>query len=319
MTLSPAFRNFLFKSLSVSPWPVVRRAGASAHDLFVICLHRVTNEPYPYWPAISPQIFDEFLTFAKRSLDVVLFKDLDAERVTKKPKLILSFDDGFHDFSEFVLPILGKHGLKANLNVIGECVLSGLRTWNIQIYDFLTHASENQLRGVEFPLLGRMRSNLSESEKHTFGAKLSRALKVLPHAERLRLLPPLAPVLNELPEKHRTRLLSRQDILQAASEGNEIGSHSHSHDSMEFQSMEYFREDFEQSKKLFSNTLNLPLNVYAFPNGSGTEAQSAFLFSQGIKHVLRTDDRRSQRGEKIHPRLYMRGESTAELKYRLLR
>ena len=83
-------------------------------------------------------MFDELLSFVNRHFAVVTLSQLRAP--TAKPKLILSFDDGYRDFLLHAVPILKRHGLHVNQNVIPRCIESGLPPLNVIAADFVGKA-----------------------------------------------------------------------------------------------------------------------------------------------------------------------------------
>src|SRR5688572_19632058 len=92
--------------------------------LVVLNLHQVSPHRNPFWSPMHPQIFEDLLVFLKENFEVVLFKDLNSAN-SKKPKAVLSFDDGYYNFIEYAAPLLEKHRFRANMNVIPSCVESG--------------------------------------------------------------------------------------------------------------------------------------------------------------------------------------------------
>ena len=57
-----------------------------------------------------------------------------------------------------------------------------------------------------------------------------------------------------------------------------IGAHSFSHESMGYESDSFFRADLMQCRNFFEQQLRLPLDAYAFPNGSYRPEQIQALF-----------------------------------------
>src|SRR4051812_14529441 len=65
----------------------------------VLNLHRVSPERNAYWPPLHPDDLDDLLRFVASRFDVCTIADLDrSQGKPDRPRLVLSFDDGYHDF-----------------------------------------------------------------------------------------------------------------------------------------------------------------------------------------------------------------------------
>lgn len=93
---------------------------------------------------------------------------------------------------------------------------------------------------------------------------------------------------------------------------HEVGSHSHSHESMGYETNEYFQADFERSRAWLAGR-GLPCDIYAFPNGSYRDEQVRWLIDQNVRHTLLVDETFSRAGLRSVPRLTVGGGSIAEL------
>src|SRR6202022_1197053 len=91
--------------------------------LTVAMFHRVLKRDDPRWEPALPSwtladdVFDECLAFFKRHYALVTLDDVKAslEGVRRLPprSLLITFDDGFADNSDYALPLLRKHGVSA--------------------------------------------------------------------------------------------------------------------------------------------------------------------------------------------------------------
>src|SRR5580700_7196602 len=69
----------------------------------VLTFHNVERRGFPRYLSIAPQDFEDLLCFLQRHFAFTTFRGL-AEANPDRPKLILSFDDGYYDFVESVTP-----------------------------------------------------------------------------------------------------------------------------------------------------------------------------------------------------------------------
>lgn len=280
----------------------VRGAGVAT----ILNLHRVAHDDGSDYRPLDPVLFDELLAFAKREFAVVTIGELREK--TNKPKLALSFDDGYRDFVTTAVPILMKHGLRANQNIIPRCVETGVPPLNVMAQDFVGQAPRELVRELRV-------EGFSAPADRRFGQRLSHFLKMRPQAEQDRIANELLPQFRRWGEFRPTAMMSLDEVRSL--DGIEVGAHSFAHSSMEFESDEYLDADVELCVDYFHDKLGKPMTIYAFPNGSCRAGQAERVLAHGADHVLLVGER-FDRGERIHDRITFDGRSSSEVRYKAL-
>ena len=283
--------------------------------MLVLCLHQVNPRANPFWPALHPDRFAALLRWLSSAAEVVSFADLPtraAQRRTR-PLVILSFDDGYYDFVEYAMPILERFDMRANQNVIGESLLSGLPPHETRVCELLHAAPPRRLRPLRIPGLDVTLDRDHREAKERFGATVSNHVKNLPKDEAEGAVLALREALGVDPPS--VRMMSAADVAAAARAGHEIGAHAYRHDSKATVPDEDFLEDFRTCRKALGEQ-GLRTRVYAFPNGSYRKSQVDILIDEGVEHVLLVEDRASRPTAHVHPRLPIRGEYDNELRVR---
>lgn len=291
----------------------MRRRLLRERALVVLNLHRVSPRPSPYWPPLHPRLFEDLLAFLARWCQVVTFGELahgDDLRPDRVP-VILSFDDGYKDFVEYAMPVLDRFRMRANQNVVPGCIETNRPPWSVQVTDFLGAAPPKVLEQIRLPGLPR-----ASAGAPGFGAALVGYLKSLPHRELNEQLESLGPLISQTDVKP-TPMMSLSEVREAAAV-HELGVHSFSHQSMGVEDNEFFRDDFDRCRRFCADQLSLPLEIYAFPNGSYRDDQAVLLRSWGVRHVLLVDERASRPDRWAHPRFTFYGSSGSELRLRAL-
>lgn len=284
--------------------------------LVVLNLHQVSPHRNDFWPPLNPSVFEDLLIFLKRHFEVTRFDAL-GETKGERPKAILSFDDGYYNFVEYAQPLLEKHKLMANLNIIPECADTGKPIWNVRLYDFLNAAPRKLINELRLQGFAETLGDESAASKTRFGIKLSHFLKKRARREREALWPHIEALMAKAGTFPMTRMMSVDDI-RAAARRHEIGAHSFAHESMEFEDDEFFRADARRCFEYFRETLRLPMNVYAFPNGSHRAGQAEWLRQQGVEHVLLVGEQFSSARTRVHPRFTIYGLSAIETRFQAL-
>jgi peptidoglycan/xylan/chitin deacetylase (PgdA/CDA1 family) len=282
-------------------------------SLVVLNLHQVSPHTNHFWPPLHPRVFEDLLKFLNRHFRLALFRDLPHIE-SDRPVAVLSFDDGYYNFVEYAMPLLEKHRAPANMNVIPACVESGRPVWNVQLYDFLNAAPRRLLNELRLPGFDARPAGDDPHSKVRYGLEISRFLKQRPRQERVELWGHIAATMEKADGLSLTRMMSAGDIREASTR-HEIGVHSFSHESMGFEDDAFFREDLRRCFDYFRDTLRLPLEIYAFPNGSYRDEQIPLLEGEGIKHILLVDEKFADRRRHVYPRLTMYGETPLEAKF----
>lgn len=305
-------KSLLFKTLNIVGYPAYRIRTLTKQNLIVIPnLHKISGTNNPYWRPLDPDLLEELIVFFKKNFDLTSFSAFD-DNPTDRPKAVLSFDDGYYDYLENVVPLLRKHGVKANMNIIPESVTSGAPPWNIQLYDFLNWAPKSLLE--KFPLRGltHLRGMMLSEQKEKFGFALSVYLKQRPRKERLEIWEQMAPYIQRTPKQSTTRMLSLEEIKQLE-DVTDVGVHSYSHESMGYESMEFFQQDTQMCEDFFQKNFQRSFNIYAFPNGSYRPEQVEYLKKKYSPYILLVDEKLATGTDHIFTRLTFHGKTREEL------
>ena len=275
--LKNAVKSLRFYTAS-RPWAVRRRLVylSESAATVILNLHRVGPSDHSAYAALSPTLFEELVVFCKRHFEVTTVAGLQEE--AKRPRLVLSFDDGYLDFYDHAMPILEQHGIRVNHNLIPQCIESGLPPLNVMAQDFVGKVPQTALDSLDVP-------GFDSPVTMATSQKLSNFIKFQPDAKRNALAEYLIPQF----EKHRrfspTAMLTKQHVMEI-SERHEIGAHSFSHASMGAETDEFVARDAIQCKKYFKTNFGLNTNIFAFPNGSYRAEHLNIVQSAGFNYLL---------------------------------
>jgi peptidoglycan/xylan/chitin deacetylase (PgdA/CDA1 family) len=85
----------------------------------VLCYHSI--HPSAHYASASPAMFADHLDWLRDTTDVValtsLLDDADPSRMSGRPRVAISFDDGYADNHEYALPMLAERGMTATFFV----------------------------------------------------------------------------------------------------------------------------------------------------------------------------------------------------------
>lgn len=308
--MTAELRELFYRTLSLPPLIEWRcKALADGRSLTILNFHKVSDDTLDRFEAITPMVFDRLIGWLKKRFQIVSFAELRTLRPVSKPVLIISFDDGYRDFIDSAAPILRKHGVSANMNIIPACVESGQPPFNIILKDFIFQAPDTLLR--ETPLPG-LPQGANPNKRVASSLVASAALKNQPIEDQKVAWAYIWPRLARFDDLKITQLMSTKHILQVCDEF-EIGAHSFEHATMNLESESYFRSDLERCKAWCRNlTGGGELDIYAFPNGNATMQQVQFALKYGFAHVLFVGETVSTVDTCVHPRITMRGRDFHE-------
>ena len=295
--------------------PVVSRKIArirSTGSLTILNLHRVAPYDRSTYPPLAPELFDYLLAFLAPRFEITTFAGLTEPARGERPRLILSFDDAYKDFADYAAPIMARHGVRANLNVIPACIEKAEPPLNVVLNDFVGRAPAKLLEEFEVPGFPQWRAGASRDEH---GGRLAAFVKDKPMAEQRALEPALRAQIARDEQFRPTPMMSREEVREAG-RVHEIGGHSFEHANIGCESDDYLRADVAACRRYFSEELDLPLSIYALPNGSHRPGQIELLRQEGLKQILLVGEDFSSEGGDVHTRFTFDARSRAEARFR---
>lgn len=312
-TARNAAKQLAFLTLGSPPFLTRKlRAIREADALTILNLHRVAPPDGSTYPPLSPRLFEYLLRFIRRHFDPVTFGELGAPPASDRPRLVLSFDDGYADFATYAAPLLEKYGVRANQNIIAECVETGLPPLNVVMQDYVGVAPMADLRRLEIPGLEAMPAGMS---RQAFGTRLGNFIKFQPITAQRRLADELLPHVRRLKGFAPTPMMTLDQVRRLSSR-HEFGAHSFSHASLGLESDDYVRDDVARCRHWFETKLNQAVAIFAFPNGSFRPGQVQIVRDSGIDCVLLVEEAFSAATMRIHKRFNFDARSRAEVRFR---
>lgn len=259
--------------------------------LTVLSLHRISPERNTFWNPIHPTTFEKLLVYVKKHYTIIGFEELEETVLDQltKPPLVLSFDDGYYDFYEYALPILTKHKLISNHNMVNACANQKMTIWTERLNILFDLAKEKSVSiEVEFEDDKFSLASFGDNWMAFYLATFKKLLET-PLTKRLQVIDFLE---EELSIDTSRRMMTWEEILDCQNNGTEIGCHTYNHDSLgTLGNRESLQFEIIQSKNEIETKLNKPVSVLALPNGqTGTDANAVIKEAQ-FKYVLHVNDR----------------------------
>lgn len=253
-------------------------------QLTVLSLHRISDERDYFFDPISPKHFAALLEYCCKHYSLTSFGGLGEK--TNKPKLILSFDDGYRDFVEQALPIIRQYGVPCNHNLVNACLNEGMVIWTQRMNDIFNFLKKNNIKDDE--LIGKF----EQQDANNWIAYYVRFFrKMLAHSREKR-----ERILETLALKYQIRssyaMMTWDDARACAQKFDvEIGCHTYHHDSLlNTTSEEYLAIEIGLSVQEMEQNLGQKINILALPNGQFNEKVARYAESVGVKFLLLVDD-----------------------------
>ncbi|MFK0090142.1 polysaccharide deacetylase family protein [Pseudomonas sp. NPDC090755] len=245
----------------------------------ILMLHRVLADdssaalPHRNELCVGPQAFERLLRWLQRHFDCVHLMDLlkvhEQPRGQQRPKVALTFDDGWRDNALNAFPLLQQYKVPASIFLSTDYIGSRQRFWWESLGETLwgshgevpRRALVEQLRKIGRPLPAAWFMNEREHARSQVLARYLQSLKSLP-PQALHLLTDTCPA-ESLPQAldwNQVRLLENSGLIS-------FGPHGASHALLPGLDDQRLEEELTRSHYALQQGCKQPLPVYCYPNG----------------------------------------------------
>jgi peptidoglycan/xylan/chitin deacetylase (PgdA/CDA1 family) len=273
-------------------WDVVLRAWARFDAAVVLTYHRVIEKWEPALDASQPGMvvtaptFERQLAFLARHFEVVPLALLDdpARRPGRRPRCVITFDDGWRDNYELAFPILRKRALPATIFLTTDFIGTEGVFWHTELIHLLLSGDLADFVRGEWALAGYPAA-VREAVRRCVGtgrapdaadtdavvetvkascdeSRIDKLVDTLARAAGLQR--PLFP--------GRRFFLDWDQVREMAAAGVEIGSHGCSHRIMTRLSAQETRHELVRSKAEIESRIGRKVVHFAFPNEDANPA-----------------------------------------------
>jgi peptidoglycan/xylan/chitin deacetylase (PgdA/CDA1 family) len=200
---------------------------------------------------------------------IVTLTDIIQQCHFGKPKakiqVVLTFDDGYSDNYEIVLPVLQKKGLPASFFIIADYINSNVPLWDWQVIHLLNSDVSIKSTTIDNQII---RQGIFES-RLSFAFRILEKMKPISPAKRREAISYLRPKTNTSFESDRC--MSWQEVKKMSEAGMEIGSHGLSHRSLAMLPYYEAKEEIKKSKEIIEYNIEKPCYHFSFPYGGNQD------------------------------------------------
>jgi peptidoglycan/xylan/chitin deacetylase (PgdA/CDA1 family) len=266
--------------------PVRRRLFPGA---VVLGYHRVADDAWnPLGLQVGSRHFDEQLEVLRELRTVISLEELVARRAEGEPLdryAVLTFDDGYQDFADNVVPMAREADVPVTVFVASGC--TGVEFWWEELAALLApqvrghsllevsfgDAEKLRFEGLDAPQVRRWAVN-------EIGARLSRAQPAMVDAVLEQVRAWVGPGQAVTPAG--TPMSAAALITVASDPRVEIGAHTVSHCFLERLDAERQRAEIADSKAALEALCGRPVRVFSYPNGSWSAATPRMVRDLGF-------------------------------------
>jgi len=191
----------------------------------ILMYHQVLPQSIAYKNdlIVTVENLEEQLIYIKNNFKTVFFKDLEASKSIEN-KIILTFDDGYYNNLQYLIPLLERHQLKATIFIPTEFIQNNLNGEERVYMNFDEIKSLNPDL-VEIALHSHSHKNFSQMTLSEAEADLLKNIEILEQNE-INFTKFLAYPYGKFPkEKEFFKMLDKIGIESAMRIGNNVASY----------------------------------------------------------------------------------------------
>lgn len=295
MNTKASLRNSAARLLFLAGVTAPQRRAAGR--LSIATFHRVLTEAerqaYPFpGLAVTPEELDAFLAYFSEYFDCGPLarqhqRYLSGE-ATARPLLALTFDDAQHDNYRNARPLLARHRIKATFFAPVMAVERQELLWHDRL-GFAVLALLQQPHGGRERLMKILaNAGLTGNGPLSLVRNVVHEAKGLALEARLRLVEELAAAAGESRTPEFARLMTFGELVELASDGHEIGSHSMTHCLMPECDDRTLAYEVGESRRILQTRLGRPIETFCYPNGNADARTARAVADAGYRRAVTT-------------------------------
>ena len=258
-----------------------------ARGLAVLTYHRVGCQR-PFSPGIPVDVFRKQIRWISRNCKVVSPEDVPttcfADRVPRRPSVLVTFDDGYRDYYTTAYPILREFSVRA-VNFLATRFLDGSSHFWWDRVDAAVALS--RVRGVRLPWNGRHIPMAGDGAREV--ARLSKAeLKRSAVPDRSPMLQELLSRLGFPDGPPIERQVMTWDEVRLTALQTTFGGHTHRHAFLPKLDGPMMAAEVRECRDLIASQLGVRPRLFAYPNGGWNESSGAVLIELGFEAAFTT-------------------------------
>lgn len=270
---------------------------ALANNALILMLHRVVEEdnyaalPHRNELCVGQASFDRLLVWLKRRFDITELQTLlTTSPTSSRPRVALTFDDGWYDNATLALPVLQRHQVPASIFLSTDFIDSEQGFWWESIGETLwgsfgeqaTQQLLTSLSEIGKPVAADLPNLPQNSERSQAIMRYLASLKDQP-ATVLQALADSCPV------GKQPQAMSWQQVSRLEQSGLiRFGAHGASHALLDRLPSAEIHAELQRSLTVVAQRCEQPLPVYCYPNGNHSEAVHQHLQSLNVPYALST-------------------------------
>ena len=238
----------------------------------IVLYHGVSNEPSPYLPTTSVDVFRNHMQYLADYCHVLDLQDaverMEAHDLPDRA-VVVTLDDGYRDNYVHVFPILKQLGITATIFLATGVIGNGGVLWHDQVCRMISQTTMKTLR--KFGSVDGYCFETSEGRQHAQEGILW-FLRSLEDEVRSEHISRLAREL-EVPETASDAglMLNWQEVKEMHHAGIHFGAHTVTHPILTRISREQVVQEIRHSKMAIERELENEVLTFAYPSGRGQD------------------------------------------------
>jgi peptidoglycan/xylan/chitin deacetylase (PgdA/CDA1 family) len=238
----------------------------------------------------TPKTFAEQMGYVARNYHVVSMAEV-LQAVVKGTALprravLLTFDDGYHDFGDIAWPILNRYRLPVTLFVPTAYPNRPERAfWWDRLSHAMTYTSHTALCDMPLGVLPLA----TPKQRYTSLRSLQNYLKTISHSEAMALVDTVCTTLGAEPLCQRS-VLTWEELRQLAREGVTLGAHTQTHPIMTQLLPQQIRQEIIGSQQDLHREIGQTLPIFCYPSGHHDDVVLRVLKDEGFVLAFTTLD-----------------------------